>query len=176
MEKALRIILPLVILGLAYLVYDSIDRPIREQKKINHIEGKIINRIRQIKTAQFAYHDLKNSFAPNFDTLINAMNNEKWPIIKVVGDPEDTLSVVTYDTTYISLYEYAFPNKDANLDSLPFVPLNPNGAKFLMQADIITINNTQVPVFMVKDPEPYNEKRALTLGDMNQPVYSGNWE
>lgn len=176
MEKALRIILPLVILGLTYLVYDSIDRPIREQKKIDHIEGKIINRIRQIKTAQFAYRDLKNSFAPNFDVLISAMNNEKWPIIKVVGDPEDTLSVVSYDTTYISLYEYAFPTKDVNLDSLPFVPLNPNGAKFLMQADIITVNNTKVPVFMVKDPEPYNKKRALTLGDLNQPVYSGNWE
>lgn len=176
MEKKLRIILPIVIVVLIYLVYDSIDRPIREQKKVSQIEGKIIERMRHIKMAQFAYRDLKNSFAPSFDTLINAMNNEKWPIIKVEGDPEDTLSVVKIDTTYISLYEYAFPNKDVVLDSLPYVPLNPNRVKFLMQSDIITVNNTSVPVFMLKDPEPYSKKRALTLGDLNQPVYTGNWE
>lgn len=176
MEKALRIVLPLVILVLIYLVYDSIARPIREQKKIDHIEGKIKTRLGHIKSAQFAYRDLKHQFTDNFDTLIQALENEQWPIIKQVGDPEDTTTVMTFDTSYISLYEYAFPNKDVNLDSLPFVPLNPNGARFVMKADIITLNNTPVPVFQVEDPEPYNPKRALILGDLTQPVYTGNWE
>lgn len=180
MEKALRIFLPLVIVVLAYLVYDSIARPIREQKKVANIEEKIITRLGHIKTAQFAYRDLNRNFTGSFDTLIYALKNEKWPIVKAVGDPEllalDSTAVVTYDTSYISLYEYAFPLADVNLDSLAFVPLNPNGAKFIMEADIITVNNTPVPVFQVTDPEPYNKARALTLGDMTQPVYTGNWQ
>lgn len=176
MEKALRIILPLAIIVLAYFVYDSIARPIREQKKIDQIEGKIIARLGHIKTAQFAYRDLNGKFSNNFDSLIYSLKNDQWPIVKAIGDPEDTTSQMVYDTTFVSLYEWAFPMKDVNIDSLAYVPLNPNGAKFIMQADIITINNTTVPVFQVMDPEPYNPKRALTLGDLSQPVYTGNWE
>lgn len=176
MEKALRIILPIVILGLIYLVYDSIARPIREQKKIDKIEGKIIERMGKIKTAEFAYRDLKNTFASNFDTLIYALENERWPIVKAVGDPEDTTSVMTFDTTYISLYEHAFPMKDVKLDSILYVPYNPKGAKFTLEANVISINSTNVPVFKVTDPDPYNPKRGLVLGDLSQPVYTGNWE
>ncbi|MDX5320502.1 MAG: hypothetical protein LPK45_05360 [Bacteroidota bacterium] len=176
MEKALRISLPIVILVLIYLVYDSVARPMREQKKIDQLEAKIITRLGHIKTAQFAYRDHKGVFAGNFDSLIYALKNEQWPIIKAVGDPEDTTTEMSYDTTYVPLYEYAFPMKDVNIDSLAFVPMNPNNAKFLIEADVININNANVPVFMVKDPEPYNKKRALTLGDMSQPVYTGNWE
>ncbi|HCS20439.1 MAG TPA: hypothetical protein DIW47_07740 [Bacteroidetes bacterium] len=176
MEKALRIILPLVILVLAYLLYDSIARPIREQKKIAQIEEKIITRLGHIKAAQFAYKDLTGKFSNNFDTLIHALKNEQWPVVKAIGDPEDSTTVMVYDTTYISLYEYAFPTKDVNIDSLSFVPLNPKGTKFRMQADIITVNNTKVAVFEVEDPEPYNKERALILGDLTQPVYTGNWE
>jgi hypothetical protein len=176
MQKVLRILLPLVIIVLTYLVIDSIAKPIREQKKVDQIEAKVIARMGQVKAAQFAYRDLTGKFTSSFDSLIYALKNEQWAIVKAIGDPEDTTSVMSYDTSYVSLYEYAFPLKDANVDSLAFVPMNPNGAKFIMQADIITVNNTQVPVFMVEDPEPYNPKRALILGDLSQPVYTGNWE
>lgn len=176
MEKALRIFLPLVIIVLAYLVYDSIARPIREQKKIAQIEEKIIVRLGHIKAAQFAYKDLTGKFSNNFDSLIYALKNEQWPIVKAIGDLEDSTTVMVYDTTFVSLYEWAFPAKDVNIDSLPYVPLNPDGAKFIMHADIITLNNTTVPVFQVEDPDPYNPERALILGDLTQPVYTGNWE
>ncbi|MBI1222713.1 MAG: hypothetical protein GC180_08940 [Bacteroidetes bacterium] len=177
MEKTLRIVLPIVILGLIYLVYDSIARPIREQKKIDFIEGKIKTRLLEIKAAQFAYRDQKGTFANNFDSLTNALKDEKWRIIKTIGDPNsDSASEVSYDTLYVSLYEHAFPMKDVNLDSLAYVPMNPNGAKFEIEANIISINGTNVPVFQVTDPEPINKARALTLGDLSQPVYSGNWE
>lgn len=176
MEKALRIFLPLVIIVLIYFVYDSIAKPIREQKKTDQIEAKIISRLNHIKAAQFAYRDLNGKFTNNFDTLIYALKNEQWPVVKAIGDPEDTTTVMTFDTTFISLYEYAYPLKDVNVDSLSYVPVNPNGAKFIMFADVITVNNTPVPVFSVEDPEPYNPKRALILGDLSQPVYTGNWE
>ena len=176
MEKALRIILPLVIIVLVYLVYDSIAKPIREQKKIDQIEAKIIARLGHIKAAQFAYRDLNGKFTDNFDSLIHALKNEQWAVVKAIGDPEDTTTVVSYDTTFIPLYEHAFPLKDVNVDSLAYVPVNPNGTKFIMKADVITVNNTPVPVFSVEDPEPYNPKRALILGDLSQPVYTGNWE
>lgn len=176
MEKALRIILPIVILGLIYLVYDSIARPIREQKKIDLIEGKIKTRLLNIKSAQFAYRDQKGVFASNFDSLVVALKNEKWQIIKAVGDPEDTTTEMSFDTSYVSLYEHAFPQQDVNLDSISFVPMNPNNAKFEMEANVVSLNGTNVPVFQVRDPEPYNKKRAMTLGDMSQPIYSGNWE
>lgn len=176
MEKVLRIILPIVILVLSYLVYDSIATPMREQKKIAALEAKIIERLNHIKTAQFAYRELTNTFAPNFDTLIYVLRNGQMPRIKVEGDPEDTTSQLTYDTSYVSLYAYAFENVQVNLDSLAYVPLNPNGAKFKMEAGFVDINNTKVPVFQVEDPEPYNKQRALTLGSMVEPVYNGNWE
>ncbi len=176
MEKALRIILPIVIIGLAYLLFESIAKPIREQKKIEMIESQIIERLEDIKSAQFAYRDLNGKFASSFDSLIYSMRNQDWPVIKVTGDPEDSTSVMSYDTSYIKLVKYAFPSKEVKLDSLPYVPFNKDGAKFDLEASVIEVNGTNVPVFQVQDPDPYNPKRALTLGDITQPVYSGNWE
>lgn len=177
MEKILRIVLPLVIVLLSYLVYESVAKPVREQKKIARMEARIIEKLELIKTAQMTYRDKHNLFANDFDILITALKDEKMPLIKVIGDPEDTLSTVVYDTSYIPLSEAAFGKTSVNLDSLPYVPFNPQGAKFLMAADTIEKNGVGgIPVFEVSDPKPYNKKRALKVGSLTEPVYTGNWE
>lgn len=176
MEKVLRIGLPILIIVLGYLVYESIAGPMREQKKVEALEARIVSRLQNIRTAQFAYRDKNNQFASSFDELIRALKEDKIAVIKKEGDEEDTLSVVTTDTMFVLLQDYAFPAQKANLDSIMFVPGNPNGAKFRMSADIITVNGVKVPVFLAEDPEPYNKKRALRVGSLSDPVYTGNWE
>ncbi|TNE81048.1 MAG: hypothetical protein EP332_05470 [Bacteroidetes bacterium] len=176
MEKALRFILPVIIIALAFLLYKSVADPIKEQAKVDYIEGRIKERMGKIKQAQFAYRDRFDKFAPSFEELNRAMNDEKMPLIKVTGDKEDTNSVVVYDTTYISLYEHAFGETKVNLDSLPFVPENADKVKFEMKADVIVVNETPVAVFMIKDPKPYSKKRGLILGSTSEPIFTGNWE
>lgn len=176
MEKALRYILPVIIIVLGYLLYKSVADPIREQAKVEYIESRIISRLENIKTAQFAYRDRFDKFAPNFDELVRALKNEQMPLIKVTGDREDSASVVTYDTSYVSLYNHAFGTNEVNLDSLPFVPESPDHVTFTMEANVINLNETNVPVFKVEDPKPYNKDRALRLGSTSEPIFTGNWE
>jgi len=182
MEKALRIGLPIVILVLGYVLYESVAGEVREREKIAKIEGAIIDRMNNIKEAQFAYRDTYNKFAKDFDELTRAMREDKRPIVKTINltaaDGSD--SAVAGDTTFVSLKQIAFGAgaEDINLDSMSYVPYNPNNAKFKMDADIIEVGTDRilVPVFEVKDPEPYNEERTLTLGSLFEPQFTGNWQ
>lgn len=176
MEKALKIILPIAVLVLSYFLYESVASRVRYEKEVQRVEEKVINRLKDIKTAQMVYKEIHGVFAPNFEVLISAIKTEKIPLIKQEGELIDSTSVVKMDTTYVSIIgpEGRFPEGFV-VDSLPFVPLS-DKVQFTINAGFVDKNGVKVPVFLVEDPKPFNKKRALRVGSMDEPVYSGNWE
>ncbi len=182
MEKALRIGLPIVILVLAFWLYESIAGEVRERKKIELIETAIKKKMNTIKDAQFAYRDKYGKFAKTFDELTRSMQNDQKLIVKTqnteASDGSD--SAVAGDSSYVSMMQVAFgaDADNVNLDSIAYVPYNPNGKKFEMDADIIRVGSDRllVPVFQIKDPEPYNEERTLIMGSLSEPKFTGNWQ
>ena len=59
----------------------------------------------------------------------------------------------------------------ANLASVPG-----NGELFTLNAKKIIKSNTEISVFEVKDPKPFDPNEPLKIGDLNEVNLDGNWE
>lgn len=174
MDKVIRIVLVIAVLAMAYVLYETIAAPVRYEKEVRRREAVIIERLKDIKTAQFAYREAFGNFTGNWDTLINGVKTGQIPLIRQIGEYIDSTSVVTFDTTFESILSSKFlPNYP--IDSLRFVPFG-EGVQFTLQAGTVTKGGVVVPVFMAEDPKPFNTKRALRVGSMDEATYSGNWE
>ena len=191
----------LVIIILCYFVYDSIAGKIRFEAETKNRRDFVIERLKDIRVAQFAYKTVNNKYAASFDTLLNFVNNASFPVIKAIGTVPDTLSeseavslgLVRRDTVYINVKDsifslnklkgHLFPFK---FDSLPYIPFG-QGEKFKMQAGEIEVGKAIVNVFEVfasfeviysgldtKD-EPIDLSEGLKVGSMTETSTSGNW-
>lgn len=161
MKTAIQIILALAIVGLSYLIYESIQKPIRFQEKQQTRATAVIERLKKIRDIQVAYKSLNSKYTGSFDTLIDFANNGKLPIIKMEGSLSDSLiaagmteakavkeGIIKRDTVYISVKDTLL--KSLAPDSLRFVPFT-NKAQFEMAAgNITTGSGVVVPVFEAK--------------------------
>jgi type II secretory pathway pseudopilin PulG len=197
MKTIIQIVLAIVIVVLSYLIYDSINGRIEFEKQAKERRDAVIERLKDIRTAQIAYKSANGEYAKNFDKLIEWVKTGKIMVVKQIGDAEDSLAVargeVIRDTIYIPVMDTVFsPNylsgrKNFYLDSLPFIP-NSGGDKFEMDAGEITRNNVKVKVFEVfapyksvykgLDTEKHSIKMddGLRVGSMTDPSTNGNWE
>ena len=61
-----------------------------------------------------------------------------------------------------------------NIENLANVPFTNN--KFKLSAKKIVKSNTEISVFEVSDPDPYDSSEPLKIGDLNEVNLDGNWE
>ena len=198
MKLGISIALSLSILVLSYFVYDSINSKILFEKETARRNKEVQERLIDIRTAQLAYKNIKGAYSNNFDSLIHFVKNGKMPIIRQIGDAEDSIAVakglVIRDTTYINIRDTLFSNssmknrlKKFELDSIPYVPYSGN-EKFMLNSGEIEKNKVKVKVFETfasykqiykgLETEKHNIKLddGLRVGSMTEPSTSGNWE
>ena len=178
MKLIINIILTIVVAVSAYFLFKIINDPIR-LKKVHLIKKEaIVNKLEDIRTAQFAYKTIKNKFAGNWDSLINTIRDEKFTVIKIIGDPneEDSIKLaqIERDTIFEPVLDSIF-SADYPIDSLKYIPYA-KGAIFKLESDIINQRGVDVPVFQVTDSEPYDPEDILILGSLEEINYSGNWK
>jgi hypothetical protein len=150
---AFNVLIVLIIAGLIYYLYKIIQEPIIFEREKKVRTTAVINRLKDIRAAQIAYKDKYGKFSKDFNTLIAALKNDSFPEVKIIGNPDDTTQVVSYDTTYIPLYARASFEKNYPLDSLAIIPYS-GGARFDMDAGEITKNNIRIQVFEASAKEP----------------------
>jgi len=198
MKRVIQILLALVIVALAYLVYDSIMKPFRFEQEKNFRTDLVVERLRDIRSAQIVYKAQNQAFAGDFDTLVEFIKNGEIPVVKMIPDPTDTtfsrsiLDTIGYVPVIDSLYKKRLNFKAENIR---FVPKS-DGAQFEMQADFIERSNVKVPVFEVKVPnlvflkgldeqmilnlndkqETNNLYPGLKVGSLIEASTDGNWE
>jgi hypothetical protein len=183
-----------VALGLAYYLYDSIKRPIEEQRNIARVEAKVIEKLKIIREAQLAYFSVHGEYASNFDKLINFIHNGEIPNVQrkeiILQDNRgqdsvivqlDTLGIVSVKDSLFNQTKY--PNLDIN--SLSKVPGSETGAEFeIFAGKLARARGVSVDVFEVKDPDPINPdrrarrmgKQPLKVGSRTDVTVAGNWE
>jgi hypothetical protein len=175
--------------GLAYLNYQSIENQLAYIKKKELISSHVIQRLKDIRTAELAYKDANGRFTANWDTLTSFVLTGQVPQIRAFGEKPDTLSeqeaialgLIVRDTVYQTVLENQFLSEVAlnrrkypfYVDSLRFVPFG-NGVEFDLQASVIAVSGQITPVFQVMDPKPFAEP-ALKIGSMEQASTTGNW-
>lgn len=194
----IKIVLGLLVLYLGYTLYSIIMEPIEYEKIKDRRYTKVIERLEQIREAQKAHRDLRNSFASNFDELIAFVDTADRPIVErkdstftyydeVYQQDMQKDTIVKTILGYESVREYAF-DKSFDIEQLRYIPFT-NGKTFTMDADKIKINDIVVPVFEAKAPDTLifrdvldqydqfiDNKHALTIGSLNEPTLSGNWK
>ncbi len=185
------VVLWTVVVGLAYWLYTEVDGPVtfRAEQKIRTKATQ--NRLLDIKVAQEYYKEKNNTYASNFDDLINTIKNEKLEIIKIIGDPDDTTIVTTYDTIQVPILEEIknqeeFKGTD-DINQLRYVPFSDNKT-FELAMDTIKVQRVKLTVFEAKTTkeiylEGLDEKfiknpniADLSIGSLTSASGKGSWE
>ena len=198
-HRILLVVFLVISVASAYFNYRSISDRIDYLAKKQRIETQVIQRLKDIRTVQMAYKDRYEKFTPDFDTLIHFLRTDSvMEVYKETVAPDsmkealDTLDEFTAwemgllvrDTFYIKVEEYILENEKSKkgrahkfyIDSLPFVPMRSDQLRFVMDAGTITNASGQVlPVFEVKDPDPFDPDHQLIVGSMDEANTDGNW-
>ena len=145
----------------AYKIYDAISGPIKFNEVKNERFAVVIDRLKDIRTAQIAHKDVKGQFSNNFDSLVNFVDEGIFTLI----EKRDS-SYLQYDRTYridmlkevivtdtlgfVSVKDSLFKDNDS-YKRMAYLPINGlEDSTFQIKAEIINKNGYKVPVFEVK--------------------------
>lgn len=192
MKTVINLVIIAGIIGLAYLLYNSIQEPIAFKGEKEKREMAVVEQLKKIRQAQEIYRAVTGEFAGSFEALSDTIKNGQIPVLKVEGDPDDpTGGEFTVDTLYFSAADSVLA-MGINVDSLRYVPYT-DGASFNIAADTLTYQQTMVNVVEVgiarkvfmgkyadarfaKYDDSYDPNKVIKFGDLNSPNTAGNWE
>jgi hypothetical protein len=167
MKTAIQVVLLVGIIILAYLLFESIQKPIRFNKEKDRREASTIQRLKDIRSAQLAFRAEYNRYTGDFDTLINFLKTDSFRVVKAIGSVPDSMieelgrakaerqalrdGLISRDTIKLSVKDSLFA-ATYYIDSLRFVPFT-KGYQFEMAAGVLeTGSKVQVRVFEAKVP------------------------
>lgn len=195
MKTIIQIALTIVILVLAYFVYDSVMEPVRFRQVTQEREAEIIQRLKDIREVQRSHRSRHGRFTGDLDSLINFFKTDSLALVRAIGSVPDTLTeteavrlgIVERDTIWIAARDSLLRRADYPIDSLPYVPYG-DGERFEMEAAKIERGLVELPVFVASvqpivymgDVENwrvyYTRDEGLRVGSMEEAVLDGNWE
>jgi hypothetical protein len=194
------IILPIIIIGLVYAIWHSIQEPIEFGKLRSQREQVGIERLKDIRTLEVAFKSRYGRFTASIDTLIDFYKNGQITIIKRIGSMDDSLAVaqkqVRRDSIKINVRDTILKRESFNPDSLRIIPFS-GGQPIQMKAVIKSVSGVDVPLFeatmpfksilqglnkqliinLVCEREENGRYPGLRVGSIDSPNNNaGNWE
>lgn len=162
MKKVAQIILAVVILALVYVIYDQISTPIRFDDELKGRKAQVIDRIKDVRTAQRAYKQKYQRFTGDFDTLINFVLNDTLELERKIVDEDDSVALAALkkagrknvETFKIAVIDTIFGAKRLSgeaIRNLRYVPFADKG-QFIMEAGSTTASNVTVPIVECRAP------------------------
>lgn len=152
--KTVRYIVQVLLLGailaLVYVIYAGVMKPIDFEKAKTDRFNTVVQKLKDIRTAQIAYKSVYGKFTGSFDTLIYFVKNDSFPMIYAEGSEDDSLAVakglVIREVYYLPVRDSLFPDHYP-VDSLRYVPYT-TGIQFELKAgSILTASQVEVQVF-----------------------------
>jgi hypothetical protein len=161
MKKGIQIGLAILIVVLGYLIWESIQTPIRFNKEKDTRYTATVARLMNIRTAQLAYKDAYGKFTGSFDTLINFVKYDSMKLVKAIGSIPDELlaqgwteeiavqeGLISRDTIKFAIKDTLFA-EGFNADLLSKVPFTEEGY-FEMATANLSVSKLIVNVFEAK--------------------------
>lgn len=181
MRTAIQSILAIAVLVLAYLLFESIQEPIRFNREVEKREDATIQKLKDIRRAEEIYKSKFGLYMGDFDTLIAFVKFDSLPIVLAIGSIPDSLydlgvtekkaiemGIIVRDTNYVSVLDSIF-HSTYNIDSLRYVPFADTNQFFLGAADLETASKVKVKVF-----EAYVLNNVLLHGLNKQLIINYN--
>jgi hypothetical protein len=201
MKTIIQIILGVIVVVLAYLLYDSLMEPIRFNNTVEYRKELVVQRLKHIRDLQVAYKDNYGRYSGGFDTLINFYKNDSLKIVRQIGSWDDSIAVakklVYSDTIRIAVKDSMFRSVPGfSIDSLAFVPIVHE--PFQLEAILyMSISKVTIPLFeagvhndvylkglnrqsivnLNDEQKNMNKYPGVKVGSVTQPNNNaGNWE
>ncbi len=165
MKRIIQIILAVVIVALVYVIYDQISTPIRFDNELAARKAQVIERIKDIRTAQRAYQSKYQRFTGDFDTLTAFILNDTLELERKIVDEDDSVGMAALkkagkkniEKFKIAVIDTIFAPKvlsKSDIEQLRYIPGTDNQAQYIMEAGIIT-TESKVVIPVVECRAPY---------------------
>ena len=165
MKKLFQIILAVAIVGLVYVIYVQISTPIRFDKETKAKKAQVIDRIKDIRTAQRAFKSKYQHFTASFDSLSAFVLTDTLELERKIVDEDDSAAMAMLKTSgkkniekfKIAVIDTIFAPKKVtrqDVENFRFIPGTGNKAQFIMEAGIIT-TESKVVIPVVECRAPY---------------------
>ncbi len=153
-----------VIVVLAFMVFRSIEEPVKFEEEYNKRSTEVINKLKDIRTLQEQYKNTNNAYCNSIDSLIDfAFNGEALLVQKYGTVPDDMTEaeaiqkgLLKRDTVKVNPLEKLSAEgklitpKD-KIKNLKYIPYS-EGQVFQMEAGTLNKSGIQVAVFEAKAP------------------------
>ena len=165
MRKLFQIILAVAIVGLVYVIYVQISTPIRFDKETKAKKAQVIDRIKDIRTAQRAFKSKYQHFTASFDSLSAFVLTDTLELERKIVDEDDSAAMAmlkksgkkNIEKFKIAVIDTIFAPKKVtrqDVENFRFIPGTGNKAQFIMEAGIIT-TESKVVIPVVECRAPY---------------------
>lgn len=162
-KKIAQIILAVVIVALVYVIYDQISTPIRFENEMKAKKALVIERIKDIRTAQRAFKSKYQHFTSTFDSLENFILNDTLELERKIVDEDDSVAMAmlkksgkkNIEKFKVAVIDTIFSPKRLSREAvreLRYIPATDNKAQFIMEAGYTTASNITVPIVECRAP------------------------
>lgn len=163
MKRIFQIILGVAIIGLVYVIYVQISTPLNFNKELATKKAAVIERIKDIRTAQRAFKSKYQHFTGTFDSLENFILNDTLELERKLVDEDDSVAMAmlkksgkkNIEKFKIAVIDTIFAPKTLTAEQvkeLRFIPGTDNKAQFIMEAGYATASNVVVPIVECRAP------------------------
>ncbi len=195
------ILIPLNII-LAYFVFNSVDSEVEFQKVAKIRIAENVQKLKDLRQVQISYKKVNNTYANDFDLLIDFLEHDSLAIIKAIGETPDTLTdiqalelgIISRDTAYVLAKEIVFDdaylnsrNEDFPLDLTKLTQIPHTNEEYVVDAGMIEKGKVAVQVFEISasygtiftgldaENKSYELDNSLKVGSMTEASLNGNW-
>lgn len=205
MKKVIQIVLALLVVFLIFVVYKQITTPLKFQKEVAQRSAAVIERIKDIRTAERAYKQANSVYTGNFDSLINFVLNDSLVFERAFGSADDSVAVakglVKREKFKMAVIDTIFGSKKMTpemVKKIRIIPFSQNEEFILQAGELNTESGVNVKVFEARAPyksylydlnqqelinlidereNTFNDYPGIKVGSMTSATNdAGNWE
>lgn len=195
MKYLVKLVLVVAVAGLAYMLYESINRPIRFDEEKNRKYALVIERMKDIRSAQIAFRESNQRYSGDFDELIPFLDTADFVLTqrrdtvikyynKIYREYQLKDSLIIDTLGFRSIKDSLF-DKGFNLKELAMIP--ETKSKFEIEATSVEKSGLIAKVFEAKARKEVvlkgMEKDLITtraqdliMGSLTESNLNGNWE
>lgn len=163
-KKLIQVVLALVIVALAYKIYDQISTPILFEQETAEKKALVIDRIKDVRAAERAFKMKYQRFTGDFDTLIQFVLNEELEYERKIVDEDDSVGMAqlkrkglkNIEKFSMRVIDTVFGAKKLTpeqVQELRYIPGTNNQHEFILEANLITTGSgVVVPVVECRAP------------------------
>ena len=166
MKRIFQIILALVIVALVYVIYVQISTPIRFDNELKARKAQVIERIKDIRTAERAFKSKYMRFTGSFDSLEQFILTDTLELERKLVDEDDSVAMAmlkksgkkNVEKFKIAVIDTIFSPKkltEKEVKELRYIPYS-NNKPYYLEAGIIT-TESKVVIPVVECRAPYKE-------------------